>query len=151
MTGIASRDFTIYGALTGGTGANLIKNGADTVYLYGANTITGSTTINGGTLAVGHPNAFSAGSINQSSGIAINGGTLSPGNSIGTVAHPSMGVLPRFEGVNVQLLTVRTASSSRMRRPLDFCISTLSTLPVLNTRTRSVTVPCQPWRAAAAG
>jgi len=84
------------GGTGGGTGGSLTKEGTATLILTGVNTYTGATVVDRGMLLVN-------GSIASSSGLAvntggtvggagalpsttINGGTLSPGNSIGTVS-----------------------------------------------------------------
>ena len=63
------------GGASGGTGGTLVKTGAGTLTLTGANTYTGGTTLSGGTLAVGNSNALSTG------GVILNGGTLATGGS----------------------------------------------------------------------
>jgi autotransporter-associated beta strand protein len=84
------------GGWAGGSGGSLTKGGSGALTLTGANTYTGATTVNGGTLSVN-------GSIASSSLLTVNaggtvggtgtlpltviasGGTLAPGNSIGTI------------------------------------------------------------------
>lgn len=77
-----------------GAGGALIKNGDGTLTLNGNNTYTGATTVNGGGLFVNGSIASSSGlTVNNATiggnGIfpntAFNGGTLSPGNSIGVI------------------------------------------------------------------
>jgi outer membrane autotransporter protein len=85
-----------YGGIISGTGA-FQQLGTGTTTLTGTNTYTGATTVNAGTLSVN-------GDISSSSGVTVNnggtlggtgtvpsviiasGGTLAPGNSIGTIA-----------------------------------------------------------------
>jgi len=84
------------GGTGGGIGGSLTKTGTGTLTLTLTNTYTGATTVNAGTLAVN-------GSIVSSSGVTvnaggtvggtgalpktvINGGSLSPGTSIGTIS-----------------------------------------------------------------
>ncbi|MEX1049153.1 MAG: autotransporter-associated beta strand repeat-containing protein [Akkermansiaceae bacterium] len=78
--GAAATDLRIGGAITqsssGGTFVNvgLVKNGAGTLELTGANTYRGSTTINNGTLALGNSNRlYDSGALN------VSGGTFSIG------------------------------------------------------------------------
>ena len=85
------------GGIYGGKGCSLVKVGSGTLILSGANSYTGTTTLNAGALIVN-------GSIAASSGLDVNagtllggigtlpttrinaGGALSPGNSIGTIS-----------------------------------------------------------------
>jgi autotransporter-associated beta strand protein len=77
------------------TGASLVKIGAGTLILSGLNTYTGPTTVNAGTLIVNGSIAASSlltvnpggivGGIGFLPSTVIAGGTLSPGNSIGTI------------------------------------------------------------------
>ncbi len=64
---------TVYSGILGGT-APLVKTGAGTLTLSNANTYTGPTVVNAGTLAMG---AYEAATLNPSSAVTINsGGTI---------------------------------------------------------------------------
>nr|MBP7275855.1 autotransporter-associated beta strand repeat-containing protein [Kiritimatiellia bacterium] len=67
--GAAARDLVISAAIGNGSAGNhnMIKNGAGTMALTAANTFTGSTTINAGTLELGHVNALQNSSLNTGS------------------------------------------------------------------------------------
>jgi autotransporter-associated beta strand protein len=84
----------------GGTGASLVKTGAGTLTLAGANTYTGVTTVNAGTLAVtgslASPVTVGNGGTLAGTGTVNNtvaltsGGTLGPGLSVGTLSTGSV-------------------------------------------------------------
>ena len=82
---------TFSGTISGSSG--LTKNGTGALSLSGANTFTGLTTVNAGTLIL---NGSLAGAVTVNSGgvlngtgrlgtLITNGGTIAPGNSIGTL------------------------------------------------------------------
>ncbi|HRJ72899.1 MAG TPA: autotransporter-associated beta strand repeat-containing protein, partial [Terrimicrobiaceae bacterium] len=108
---LASTDATFSGVLQNGSGANAVLNltvsGSGRQTLTGANTYTGSTAINAGTLIVGVSGSGSLGntavSVNNGGTLAgsgaiagsvtVNaGGILSPGNSPGTQEYGSLGL-----------------------------------------------------------
>jgi autotransporter-associated beta strand protein len=62
---------TDFGGVLSGTGASLTKNGSGTLTLSGANSYTGTTTINAGTLQIG--NGGTTGSLSTSSAITNDG------------------------------------------------------------------------------
>ncbi len=88
------------GGAGAGTGGGLTKIGTGTLLLNGTNTYTGATEVNGGKLVVGdaaHAAARVAGPVNVNAGatlggfgtvgstVVANGGTIAPGNSVGTL------------------------------------------------------------------
>ena len=112
-------DAVTFGGVISGTGA-LQQNGAGSTNLTAANTYTGATTVNAGTLLVNGSIATSSGVTVNSGGtlggtgalpqVTINGGTLSPGNSIGTV---SIGGSLSFVGAGNYIVEVAPANADR--------------------------------------
>jgi autotransporter-associated beta strand protein len=74
--GAADADLTISGVIR--NSARIVKSGAGTMVLSGANTYSGTTTISEGILRLG-----SNGALSPSSAILMSGGALSTGSSIG--------------------------------------------------------------------
>lgn len=73
------------GALVANTSGGLTKNGLGTLTLSGANTYTGGTTVNAGTLALGANNALA-----DAGGVTINGGTFDVAGFSDTVGAVSL-------------------------------------------------------------
>ena len=96
VTGNAATDFSISGVIrdydtAGFAGMPIIKTGAGTVSLSGANTHMGPFTIAAGTLALGANNTLFA-----SNSITLNGGTLDMGaytNTLGTLTVSTNSVI----------------------------------------------------------
>ena len=70
-----------FSGVISGTGGSLVKNSPGTLTLSGANTYTGGTTLDSGTLAAGNNAAFGPGPL------TINGGTLAASGGAITLAN----------------------------------------------------------------
>ena len=94
-----------------GTGANLQVTGAGTVILSGTNSYIGTTTVSSGTLSLVNSTLYAGGAVDISSQVTVSpgatfkgtgtinapttvSGTLSPGNSIGTLYFSAPLTLP---------------------------------------------------------
>src|SRR5262245_4480221 len=83
------------GGLSGGTGGSLVKVGSGTLTLAGTSSYTGATVVTGGTLAVTGDTSSSSGVLvtpgamlsgtGTVPGLLVAGGTLMPGQSVGTL------------------------------------------------------------------
>ncbi|MCF7863368.1 MAG: autotransporter-associated beta strand repeat-containing protein [Kiritimatiellales bacterium] len=75
----SSRSITVGGVVSGGVGSALVKNGAGTLTLNNsANSYSGGTVVNGGTLAAGINNPFGSGALTLNDGalLALGGKTI---------------------------------------------------------------------------
>jgi autotransporter-associated beta strand protein len=88
----ASKNYSIGGSAIAGNG-QLIKQGSGSLTLNGANSYTGGTTFNGGTVTIGNASAFGTGLV------TLNGGTLNNSANIGM----ANGILVSGNGGTVQL------------------------------------------------
>ncbi len=120
------------------TTAGLVKSGTGTLLLSAANTYTGPTTINGGTLRVG-----GSGSLNVASAVVVSTGTLSGTGTLGgsvTVAAagsldpgPSAGTLTIGGGLNIS--APANGGSGKLRFDLDAPSATSDRIAVTGTLT----------------
>src|SRR5205823_5867569 len=95
LTTSGNDDSTTVSGVISGIGGSLVKQGTGALTLSGTNLYTGSTTVNAGTLLVNGSIAVSsgttvnagatAGGTGTLSSTTVNGGTLSPGSSVGAI------------------------------------------------------------------
>ena len=97
------------GGAAGGTGGSLIKVGTGTLTVSGANTYTGNTAVNGGTLLVN--GTLGSGAVNVSSGAMLGGtGTIGGPVTIQDGGILSPGVSPTPGTLTVGPLTLNSSS-----------------------------------------
>jgi fibronectin-binding autotransporter adhesin len=107
----AATPLTVSSAIANnGTAMGLTKSGPGTLILNGANTYSGTTTIDGGTLQMGNALALGA----SGSGLALNGGTLDLNGQNPTVGKFSgtSGLVTNNSAASTSTLTVYFASGN---------------------------------------
>jgi autotransporter-associated beta strand protein len=80
------------GGMSGGTGGSLIKVGTGTLTLSGANTYTGGTSLNSGSLVVGNNSALGTGTLSMAAGTTLSfvaGSNFTISNAIQVTGDPS--------------------------------------------------------------
>jgi fibronectin-binding autotransporter adhesin len=114
MFGSLGTDTTVSGVISdgginGGTGGSIVKVGSGTTTLSGANTYTGTTTINAGTLIGGAANTFSSGSsVTVAAGAQLNLGGFS--QTLGGLS--GAGTVTTSGNAGVDILTVSRGSAT---------------------------------------
>jgi autotransporter-associated beta strand protein len=117
---------TSFDGIIGGTGG-LIKDGASTQVLTGANTYTGATTVSAGTLEV----SGASGALTATSAVNINGGTVSLSGSaadrISDTASISLGAATgstlQLSGAVIETLGAMTLAGGVGARVIDFGVT----------------------------
>ena len=135
---------TFAGVISGSGG--LIKDGASTQVLTGANTYTGETTISAGTLEV----SGASGALSATSAVNINGGTLllggSAANRISNTAAISLGAAGstlQLSGAVTETLGALTLAGGAAARVIDF--GTTSGVLTFASLTATSSLPLHIW------
>ncbi|MEZ0217917.1 MAG: beta strand repeat-containing protein, partial [Rariglobus sp.] len=116
---------------------NLVKSGANTLALFGANTYTGTTTLSSGTLALNHPAAIGTGAL------TINGGALdnTSGSSVTLANNNTQNWNGNFTFAGTNALNLGSGNvAMNANRTVTVSTSTLTVDGVISGSTRSLTV-----------
>jgi autotransporter-associated beta strand protein len=114
------------GGLSGKTGGKVVKIGSGTLTLSGANTYTGGTTLNAGTLTVANTSgsATGTGALQMNAGNLTGSGVIAGAVNVGSGSGPGALLAPGLNAKNPVVLTIQSGLTFKADGTLQERLST---------------------------